>query len=81
MLNPPYKSACPDCGHEFTLPELKEMAVGDNWQRFFWARTHDGSERVVSFDEYNPATMTALEKPSTIPGLTPPSANTLPTGG
>jgi len=58
----PFRSTCPDCGHSFSLSELKMMAVGDGWQRFLLVRLADGTEDVVSFDEFEPASMVAISE-------------------
>lgn len=58
-----FDGVCPDCGHVFTLADLRRMAVGDGWQRWIWARLPDGSEKPVRFDEFNPRTMVALTPP------------------
>ena len=49
---------CPDCGRVFTLAELKQMAEGDGWRRYMIVRLQSGQRAVVSFSEFNPATMT-----------------------
>lgn len=59
-INPPAKPNCPSCGHAFTLVDLKTMAVGDGYQRFLPVRLENGEETVVSFDDFNPSTMTYL---------------------
>jgi hypothetical protein len=56
----PFKDSCPKCGHSFTLADLREMAVGDGFQRHMFVRLPDGTERVVSFDELHPPTMTVI---------------------
>lgn len=42
------------------------MAVGDGVQKWLWARLPDGTEKVITFDQFNPATMTALDRPSPV---------------
>ena len=59
-IPPPYNGCCPSCGHTFTLATLKEMATGDGWVRYVPIRARDGDLEWVSFDDFNPATMTAL---------------------
>jgi hypothetical protein len=46
---------CPQCGHSFTLAELKTMATGDGWQRFIPVALPDGTRAVVSFDARRPS--------------------------
>lgn len=58
----PFRGECPSCGHKLGLDDLKMMAVGDGWQRFLLVRHKDGSEEVVSFDDFNPATMEAISE-------------------
>ena len=53
----PYDGKCPDCGHEFSLVDLKRMAIGDGWDRYLWVILPTGERKNVSFDDYNPATM------------------------
>jgi len=60
MSHPPHQENCPACGHKFTLADLKQMAIGDGWQRFLLVRLTDGSETVVSFDEFAPNVMTPI---------------------
>ena len=55
----PYDGKCPSCGHEFSLADLKRMAIGDGWERYLWVTLPTGERRVVSFGDYNPATMHA----------------------
>jgi hypothetical protein len=55
-----YDGRCPECGHVFTLADLARMAVGDGWERYLWARLPDGREALVSFGDFDPATMVAL---------------------
>jgi len=55
-----YDGQCPSCGRVFTLADLRRMAVGDGAQRWLWAKMPDGAEQIVSFDDFNPATMTAI---------------------
>jgi hypothetical protein len=57
MSLPAFDGNCPSCSHTFTLAQLKEMAVGDGWQRYLTVIDHRGVRRVVSFDEFNPASM------------------------
>lgn len=72
----PFEKCCPSCGHEFTLPDLKKMAVGDGWQRFFLVRHSDGDEGVVSFDDYDPISMEPIARRVTTAMSTLPAANT-----
>ena len=53
----PYDGKCPDCGHVFSLADLKRMAIGDGWQRYLWVVLPNGERTYVAFDEFNPATM------------------------
>jgi hypothetical protein len=57
-VSPPFDPKCPCCGHLFSLADLRRMAVGDGFDRLIWIAKADGSRQAVSFDEYNPATMT-----------------------
>ena len=47
------------------------MAVGDGWQRFFLVRRSDGEEMIVSFDEFEPLDMVAIERRVTSALTTP----------
>lgn len=58
----PHNGKCPACGHRFELGELKTMAVGDGWQRHLLVRHDDGTETVVSFDEFWPVGMTVISE-------------------
>ena len=51
---------CPTCGHEFSLADLKWMAVGDGWQRWVPCILPDGTRTAVTFDDYAPWCMTPL---------------------
>ena len=53
----PYDDNCPECGHEISLPELKRMAVGDGWERYFQVILPNGKRAAVGFCDYNPSTM------------------------
>lgn len=80
MAFPPFDPCCPRCGHEFTLADLKKMAVGDGWQRFFLVRRSDGAEMVVSFDEFEPLDMVPIERRVSSALTMPPAANSPSTG-
>ena len=55
-----HDGVCPDCGHIFSLAELKRMAVGDGRERHLPVILPDGQRKVVSFDEFAPNAMTPL---------------------
>ena len=74
-MTTPFDKCCPSCGHEFTLPDLKKMAVGDGWQRFFLVRYADGDEGVVSFDDFDPVSMEPISRRVTTAVSMPPAAN------
>lgn len=63
-----FDGCCPGCGRIFSLADLKRMAVGDGWQRAFWAILPDGSRAVVTFDEFDPVTMREADGPGEVPG-------------
>jgi hypothetical protein len=56
---PPYDSKCPSCGHEFSLADLKRMAVGGGWQRMLLIENKADPRGFshVSFDEFDPVNM------------------------
>lgn len=56
-MSDPFPKPCPNCGHAFTLAELKTMAVGDGWRRFIFIVGEDGNPLPVDFNDFNPATM------------------------
>lgn len=60
----PYDGKCPCCGHEFTLADLGRMARGDGWERYFWVRHPNGAKVMVSFSEFNSATMIPCPVPA-----------------
>ena len=57
-MSAPYDDKCPNCGHEFSLADLKYMAIGDGWERRLWVTLPTGELVDVAFGDYNPATMT-----------------------
>jgi hypothetical protein len=59
----PFRPNCPDCGHRFSLADLKTMAIGDGWERYILVEAADGKREVVSFTDFNPATMKPLKEP------------------
>jgi hypothetical protein len=61
-MTTPFKDACPECGHRIDLATLKEMAVGDGWERYLLVRDAAGVERFVSFDEFQPYGMTPISE-------------------
>ena len=77
MATKPFQERCPQCGNIFTLAELKEMAVGDGYMRHLLVRKYDGTECVVSFDEFDPHSMCVISyrtKPVASIGTPLPSA-------
>ncbi len=42
------------------LADLKRMAMGDGWQRRMMVVAGDGERRVVTFEEYDPMSMTPV---------------------
>ena len=83
MSHSPYKESCPNCDHRFTLADLKEMAEGDGWVRSILVRFEDGSEGLVTFDDYSPRAMTPIARRTYIPAaigsgpleMAPPAAS------
>jgi hypothetical protein len=59
--SPPFDNACPQCGHTFSLSDLKRMAVGDGFQRYILVETPAGP-KPVSFTDFDPVRMKPLQK-------------------
>jgi hypothetical protein len=59
-----YNGCCTGCGRVFNLADLKHMAVGDGWQRYLRVIDRHGQERVVSFDDFLPHSMTPISDSS-----------------
>lgn len=81
MFDPdPYPKPCPQCGHKFTLAGLKEMAVGDGYQRLLPVLNERGEPVVIGFDDFNPATMQVADTDAwaVVDGIGPRLAGTPP---
>ena len=75
MSHTPFRESCPSCEHTFSLAELKEMAVGDGYERMIVVRFEDGSEGTVWFDDYEPLCMTDIGKRSYFPTAVNPQSS------
>jgi hypothetical protein len=53
---------CPNCKHEFSLVDLKTMAIGDGYRRMLGVYLASGERAVVDFNEFNPLIMTPIEQ-------------------
>jgi hypothetical protein len=50
------------CKHEFSLVDLKTMAIGDGYRRVLGVYLASGERAVVDFNEFNPLIMTPIEQ-------------------